>query len=49
VQCLHEQGTDATDQGREVCVHYPRGLVGQIETSFFTLGNLLEPWWLAIT
>jgi hypothetical protein len=49
VQGLHQQGTDASDQGREVCVHYPGGLIWQVKTSLFTLGNLLQPWRLAVT
>jgi len=45
---LHKQGSNATDQGREVAVNDPRSITWTEKTGLITLGNDWQPRWNAI-
>lgn len=48
MECLHEEGADAADEGGHVCVGDPWGLVWEVEAGLVAGGNIWEPWGYAV-
>ena len=48
MQRLHQQRTDAANQGAEISVNRPRFVGWQVKATGFAFGNHFEPGWNAI-